>query len=612
MSKPLTATSFQLIPSEHLALISRLAQEFNASHDPDELLERVLGEVIEATCAERGLVMLADPALDLAQPEPPPPAHLTAHTTHGMAPGALDAPDFQVSLGIIEQVVRQGEAVLTMNALEDERFKNQQSVIFHQLRSIVCVPMMVQRRVIGAIYVDNRFHVGMFSQQDLELLSAIGATAAIAIENARLFFSVETSLRTLRTLYQVNQDLTATLEVERVLRLAVGAMQELLGAAAATILKVQGKELVFEIAVGEGAELLKPFRLPAEDGVAGWVIRQMQPVFINDVSQDPRFIGAADRITGYTTRSIAVAPLVINERATGILAVVNKPGGFTQADLELLTTFASTAAIALENARLYGEAVEKGRLERELQMARHVQTSMLPQGTPDLPGWEFAAQWLPARQVGGDYYDFVPLQPTPESPGRIGLVIADATDKGAPAALFMANVRSTLRAACYSAASPLEGVQRANYLISADSYSSMFITLFYGELDPHTGELTYINAGHNPPLLCSCSRRPADGRPILLRASGIPLGIDAETSYVQHTLRLDKKDFVIFYTDGVTEALNEAGEDFGMERLQQAIAGTDQSCTAHQILEMLLHSLREFMGSADQYDDITLLVARRI
>lgn len=443
---PDNSDNFQLILSEHLALLSRLTQEFTATHDPNELLEQVIGEVIEATCAERGVVMLVEPALDLTQPEPPEPPNITAYTSYGLVIENWKALDDQISRSVIEQVARKGVPVITSDALQDERFKNQHSVVLNQLRSILCVPMSVQMRVIGVIYVDNRYHTGMFSQLDLELLSAIG----------------------------------------------------------------------------------------------------------------------------------------------------------------------STAASAIENARLYAEAVENGRIERELQMARHVQTSMLPQQLPELPGWDFAAQWLPAHQIGGDYYDFIPLEPLPGNPDRLGLVIADATDKGAPAALFMANVRSTVRALCSSTPSPLQGIQRANRLICADSYLSMFITMFYGQVNPQTGELIYINAGHNPPLLCSCSTKANGSQPFYLQASGIPLGIDAQTMYEQQSVTLEHGDFMVCYTDGIIDALNPSEEAFGMDRLLAVIAKADPTCCAAEILEILQLTLLDFIGDREQFDDITILVARRL
>jgi sigma-B regulation protein RsbU (phosphoserine phosphatase) len=426
--------------------------------------------------------------------------------------------------------------------------------------------MKILSRVIGVVYVDNRVQAGLFVQQDLELLTAIAAAAAIAIENARLFKNVQRSLGRLRLLHKISQELTATLELERVLAYSVQAVQELLGATAASILQIEGDELVFKIALGEKAELVKPFRIPHGHGIAGWVVEHLEPQIVNDVHQDERFFRGTDEQSGFITQSLAAAPLVINDKPVGVMEVFNKPGGFKQGDLDLLATFASAAAIAIENARLYEEAVQKGRMERELQMARKVQAGLLPQQIPSLPGWEFAARWMPAREVGGDYYDFVPLERSPGQPERLGVVIADVADKGTPAALFMASARSIVRASAYDAQSPLHAMQHANVLISADSSASMFITMFYGQLDTQTGKLTYINAGHNPPLLCQCCSVPQAVPPTLLNTSGPPLGIGPQTAYSQHCATLGPGDFLLCYTDGVTDALSPDDEFVGLER----------------------------------------------
>jgi sigma-B regulation protein RsbU (phosphoserine phosphatase) len=419
----MTATDSQQLSSERLALLYRLSQTFSSSLDLDEVLNRVVDEVIAATRAERGFVMLreADEAL-------------VFHVARGMDRQTIEEPQFQVSRSVVERVAREGQPILTSDAQTDDRFSMRQSVLDLRLRSILCVPLVIKDQVSGVVYVDNRLQSGIF----------------------------------------------------------------------------------------------------------------------------------------------------------------------TQADLDLLTAIASSAAVAIENARLYQVAVEKGRLERELQMARDVQASLLPSETPQLPGWEFVARWRPAREVAGDYYDFIA-----DDQGQLGLVIADVTDKGMPAALFMALTRSIVRASVAGAYSPAECIARANRLVYEDSTQGMFVTLFYALLNPAARELTYVNGGHNPPLLC----RAGQVRPTELTLTGLPLGIEADAAYEQRTLRLKPGDLILLYTDGVTDALNAQGQDFGMERLERVLQDHFLSSAA-DVLAALEGALDDFTGPTAPFDDMAMMVIR--
>jgi sigma-B regulation protein RsbU (phosphoserine phosphatase) len=219
-----------------------------------------------------------------------------------------------------------------------------------------------------------------------------------------------------------------------------------------------------------------------------------------------------------------------------------------------------------------------------------------------VPGWDFAARWQPAREVAGDYYDFIPG----EAPDYLGLVIADVTDKGMAAALFMALTRSTVRACLGRGAAPADGVALANQLIAGDATNGMFVTLCYAQLDLAAGNLVFVNAGHNPPLVYQA----AGERWLTLTRTGMALGILPEAHYEQRTLALSSGDFVLLYTDGVTDALNAQGEDFGLQRLRSVVAA-HRAEPATQLLAALEQALADFTGAAAPFDDLTLLIARR-
>jgi len=323
-------------------------------------------------------------------------------------------------------------------------------------------------------------------------------------------------------------------------------------------------------------------------------------VIVNEPRSDPRFYAAADATSGFTTECILAVPLIINERTIGVIEVFNKPGGFIQADLDLLSAIGSSAAVALENARLYQAAIEKGRMERELQVARSVQVSLLPTKLPTVFGWEFASRWLPARQVSGDYYDSIPI-----SFNRLGLFVADVTDKGIPAALFMAFTRSIVRASLTEAASPATGITKANRLICSGSTHGLFVTMFYALLDPTSSKLTWVNAGHIPAL----HYKAATGQITRLSSTGMALGMDINAIYRQQKSRLATGDFILLYSDGITEAPSEQQDEFGIERLEDVLR-THGGDDAEHVLSAIEEAVQTHAGNTSALDDITLLIIK--
>jgi predicted ester cyclase len=245
------------------------------------------------------------------------------------------------------------------------------------------------------------------------------------------------------------------------------------------------------------------------------------------------------------------------------------------------------------------EARERERIEQELRVARRIQQSLLPEAIPELEGWRIAAYYGPAREVGGDFYDFLELED-----GRLGLVVGDATGHGMPAALVMATTRGMLRAVVQSSESPGEVLARVNEALVADIPPSTFVTCFYGVLDPKDGHLSYANAGHNLP----CRRH--DGQAEELRARGMPLGLIPGMRYEEKETILASGDITLFYSDGLVEAHNPQREMFGFPRLRRLVAEHDAE--EGSLVDVLIDELRSFTGDGwEQEDDITLVTLRR-
>jgi steroid delta-isomerase-like uncharacterized protein len=246
------------------------------------------------------------------------------------------------------------------------------------------------------------------------------------------------------------------------------------------------------------------------------------------------------------------------------------------------------------------EARERERIEQELQVARRTQEELLPKALPDLSGWEFAHYYQPAREVGGDFYDFLDLED-----GRMGLVVGDATSKGMPAALVMAAARSMIRALAQSLSSPGEILKRVNAALYPDTPSDMFVTCFYAILHPDSGRLLYANAGHDLPYI----RRRSGEDTQELRARGMPLGMMPEMSYEEKEATLREGDSVLFYSDGLVEAHDPHYEMFGFPRLRRLVAEHDEE---RLLVDFLVDELSSFVGEDwEQEDDITLLTLER-
>jgi phosphoserine phosphatase RsbU/P len=295
------------------------------------------------------------------------------------------------------------------------------------------------------------------------------------------------------------------------------------------------------------------------------------------------------------------APMLIQDRLVGVVYVDTsmRSGNFNESDRDLLSAVANQAGITLENARLYGVAVEKGRLEHELKLAREIQQGLLPRRMPQIPGYEITAIWQSAREMAGDFYDAFPV-----SDESFGVVMADVSDKGAPSALFMAVARSMIRSYSYAGMSPFETLRQTNDLILDDAESGMFVTVFHSVFRVG-GSSIHINAGHNPPLLFRAKTNEAQ----YLSRGGRAIGWFPDNPLHQSELQLEPGDLIVYYTDGLTDAENPAGENFGEERLAQAVIESAGE-SAEGVLNQIVRAVDDFAEGVPPFDDLTLMVVR--
>ena len=345
-------------------------------------------------------------------------------------------------------------------------------------------------------------------------------------------------------------------------------------------------------------------RTPVHQGIAATTFRQGCVINVRDASADPRFYDGIDKRTGYRTCSLLSVPLRgINNEIIGVLELLNKrTGTFTQTDEQLALTLGSLTGVTLQRQILFDEYHEKQRLERDLQLARHIQRSLLPVEDPRLQGYDLAAWSQAAAATGGDFYDYIEL---PD--GRLGLIVADVAGHGFAASLLACETRALLRSAALSAGSLADIAARANTLLYRDLRNERFVVLFLGALDLATGRLEYMGAGCAPLLY-----RAADQRGFAFVDSTVPpLAVFPHLpDGASAVLTLRPGDVVVMATDGFYEWENDGGNPFGMERLRETVASNAYRPAA-ELIQCLHADVRRFAGGVKQVDDLTAMVVAR-
>ncbi|HYP54341.1 MAG TPA: GAF domain-containing SpoIIE family protein phosphatase, partial [Pyrinomonadaceae bacterium] len=347
---------------------------------------------------------------------------------------------------------------------------------------------------------------------------------------------------------------------------------------------------------GYDLEELLDIRLKAGEGIIGSVVQSGEGIIVPDVRDDPRYYNARK-----VTRSEMVAPIVTtNDEVIGVFDLESdRVDAYTEDDLEVLKMLASQVAIIIEKAMLHDQVVAKKRLEAQLEVARQVQLSLLPARDPVVEGFDISAYNFSTEEVSGDYYDFVNIYDD-----QRGLVIADVSGKGVPAALLMAFLRASLRAAIHIGYAPNISMAKVNYLLWESIENHQFVTAFYGVLDATNRTLAYANAGHNPPLLMD-----AEGNVRFIERGGLPLGMFRDTRYYEYYVPIEPGHILVLYTDGITEADKGDGEEYGRARLERAVReGRDLS--ARELIDFIYTDMLEWTAGRGATDDVTFVVIK--
>jgi sigma-B regulation protein RsbU (phosphoserine phosphatase) len=417
-----------------------------------------------------------------------------------------------------------------------------------------------------------------------------------------LILSVPESANSLALLYDVSRELTSILDREELLRRVAQRVKKIVNYHLFSVMlwneNAQLLESIFGLRYGDA--IPTRLRLALHQGITGTSAGERRAIRVADTLNDPRFVQMEEDVI---VRSELVVPLLLGDRLIGVLDLESTdPNAFTAEHERMLATLGSYIAIALENARLYEEAREtERRLQNDLATAREIQRSLLPTGAREVPGLDLAAAYVPARELGGDFYDFLPY-----GQGRLGMVLGDVSGKGTAAALFASLAIGIIREHIVDhPCPPAEMLHMLNTRLYAARLDSRFIATSFAIFDAGTRRLTVGNAGGPYPLLVR------DGAVQSIRVSGIPLGLFPDTQYEEAVLDLVPGDLVLFASDGIMESSNSELEEFGFDRLSSVLSALTPRQNAEEIANAILSATDDYSGvGTAPFDDRTLLVLR--
>jgi len=417
-----------------------------------------------------------------------------------------------------------------------------------------------------------------------------------------LFLSHPEQANTLALLYEVSREVTSILDREELLRRVAERIKKIVKYDVFSVMlwneQTQHLESIFAMRCGDS--IAARMRVPLHKGLTGTAAGERRVLRINDVTEDPRYIHCE---SGVVARSELVVPLLLCDRLIGVLDLESsEPHAFTLEHERMLSTLGSYVAVALENARLYQEAREsERRLRSDLDTAREIQRQLLPTGAREVPGLDLAAAYVPARELGGDFYDFLPY-----GQGRLGFMLGDVSGKGTAAALYGSLAIGTVREIVVDHAwEPACMLALLNQRLLGARFDSRFIAMLFAVFDASRRKLTLANAGGPYPLLVR------NGLVQAIRLEGVPLGLIPDTQYDETTIDVEPGDVVLFASDGILESENAAQEEFGPERLISLLAAISQGDSARAIADRILAETDNHSGTdVAPHDDRTLVVLR--
>jgi sigma-B regulation protein RsbU (phosphoserine phosphatase) len=582
MSETTRSTSRPLELTELLTLLIEVGERINSTLDLDEVLARI-GEIVKrAIDYEIFAILLLNEKTQ----------ELRVHFSLGHPRELVRDLRIKVGEGIVGRAAQSRHSVLVNDVVNDPSYIPSLSSI----RSELAVPLIFKGRLIGVIDLEAP-QPDFFDDSHVSLLELLASRMAFAIENARLYRRTLRQARTLHLLNEISRELSSVLVLNELLRKVGALTKRIVDYHRFGILLADERSQTFNTVISLKQDARTPERSTVNfgQGIVGAAATLRQPVVVPDVHKDPRYI-----MVNPETRSEMTVPLIYRGRVTGVVDLESPHLGYFNDDhVRIFSTLAPQIAIAIENARLYERvARSEARLERDLRRAQEIQMHLMPGIAPKIPGLDIALRFQPARELGGDLYDFL-------APGRDRhvIVVGDVSGKGAPAALYGAMASGTLRTMVPQKLPPPEMMRRLNVLFLERKIEGHFITLTYAVWEPSTRSLVMANAGMPLPILVH------KGQCRALRVEGVPLGLLEHTEYQPVTASLESGDVLAFFSDGITEANNPRQEEFGSRRLESVLRLNAQR-PPEEIVNQVFEEVSNFEAGATQRDDQTLVLIK--
>jgi phosphoserine phosphatase RsbU/P len=498
----------------------------------------------------------------------------------------------RVGQGVVGRAAEKREAILLQDVREEKNYISANP----EVRSELAVPLIVKNRVIGVLDLQSE-QVGYFQSEHMRLLELTASRVAQAIENARLYTRVARQAQTLAVLNEIAREVTSILDLDLLLERIGELLRRLIDYQMFSILLLNERDQVLEVrySVRFGHPILASGSVPLDRGLVGTAVRERRLIYAGDVRKDARYF-----MVNPETRSEMAVPLLYKGKVIGVLDLEHVRVNYFHDDHQrTIVTLASQIAVAIENAQLYQRVThQEQRLEHDLDMAREVQLRLLPPKPARMPHADFATRFLPARTIGGDLYDFLRYDEQ-----CMGIAMGDVSGKAAPAALYAALISGIMRAATSQALSPAAMLKQLNDALQERKMDAQYVTMVFAVWNDEKQTLQIANAGAVQPLFCRA------GQVETVQAEGFPLGMFKEVTYEEFTLSTRPGDAIIFFSDGIVDALNDKEEMFGDERLK-AIVAREVKNTAEGMVDAIYNELSAFQGSVEHFDDETVIVLK--
>jgi phosphoserine phosphatase RsbU/P len=555
--------------------------ELSAVLDPQELLDAI---------ADRVRRLVDCKVLDIYLPEPD--GFLAPALAVGYDQSTDTTRRIAIGEGVVGAAAATREPVFVPDVTRDPRYIAGAPGVAAEL----ALPLVHRDRLIGVLNIEAA-SAAPFSDEVRSALGVLASHLAIAIENATLHRETRWYAGLLAILYDIAKETASILELDLLLHRVAELVKRVIDYEMFGILLVDPRtgDLVLRESVSYGATQER-HRIKAGEGLSGAAVASKEPVLVNDVRADPRYLSLIAE-----TRSELVVPLVHKDKVVGVFDLESTAlGAFTEEHVKVLTPLASQVAVAIENARLYEELRSRDLLrEREMKIAAGVQHGLFPESCPRGKGWEASAHFRPARELGGDLYDFYEMEE-----GLLGLAVGDVAGKGVPAALYAAFASGTVRSRAFERHPPADLMARVNRTLRRRGVEGLLCTLVYAQFDLRSKTVALASSGLPHPLRYRAAIRRCD----LVEIAGLPLGAFDGSTYEERTLALEPGDVFVFYTDGISEA-TAGGEDYGSGRLRRLIeAHADRP--ANDLGDRILDDFDAFMRGSDPSDDVTLVVMK--